>query len=317
MSAAPLVGIVSNTNSRRNRRDPRLASRLASIAGERGIVRATASRDDLTRAVLDFREAGVGVLAINGGDGTNHLTLTEMVARWGDAPLPQIAILRGGTMNTVSNSFGIRGTPERILRWLMAQLEHSPLLPGVPRRILRIESDDAIRHGFIFGNGIVYNFLEEYYRPAEPSPIVAATTLSRAIASAVSGGDLAQRLFRRLEASCEIDNQPWVDGPFIGVLASTTEQIGLGFRPWYRCTEDVDGFHTLAVRGDLFGIIRALPQIRLGRPVPDPQWADAVSRTLKITAREAFEFTIDGDLYRTNSSVVVSAGPKLHIVVPR
>jgi diacylglycerol kinase family enzyme len=316
MSSRPLIGVISNANSRRNRRDPRLAARLAEIAGPNAIVRATRTRDDLARAVVEFRDAGVGVIAINGGDGTNHVTLTEMIARWGQAPLPQVAILRGGTMNTVSNSFHIRGTPEKILRWVVSSLGASERLPGVPRRILRITATDAVRYGFIFGNGIVYNFLEEYYRPAEPTPVVAATTLARAVGSVVTQGALSKRLFRRLDARASVDGRPWVDGPFIGVLASSTEQIGLGFRPWHRCTEDLDGFHTIAVRGDLPGIVRELGNIRFGKPVRNPDWADAVCRTLRIDAPDLLEYVIDGDLYQTHESVTVEAGPMLHLAVP-
>src|SRR6202044_3153267 len=117
-----------------------------------------------------------------GGDGTNHVTITGFLGVYApgkatigaDAcPLPPVAFLRGGTMNTVANSVGVRhDKPEGLLgRLLRAYAERavSPLA-NVERHVMRIAGrdagpgGDATKYGFLFGTGVVYGFLAEYYR---------------------------------------------------------------------------------------------------------------------------------------------------------
>ena len=98
------IGVVLNPKSRQNRRDPGAALRLARQLGPIGVVREADSIDALYRIAEDFRRDAVDVLAISGGDGTNTVTLTGFMDVYGSNPLPQVALLRGGTMNTVARS---------------------------------------------------------------------------------------------------------------------------------------------------------------------------------------------------------------------
>ena len=99
------------------------------------------------------------VLAIDGGDGTLHRTLTAVVRTWKDRPLPIIAVLAGGTMNVVAASLRLGSRPERSLAQLVAQLRAGHTPATVQRRCLRVQDT----YGFVFGNGLMANFLEEYY----------------------------------------------------------------------------------------------------------------------------------------------------------
>ena len=72
-------------------------------------MREARSIDELYRIAEDFRRDDIDVLAISGGDGTNHVTLTGFLDVYGGHTMPQVALLRGGTMNTVANSVGVGG----------------------------------------------------------------------------------------------------------------------------------------------------------------------------------------------------------------
>ena len=114
------IGVVLNPKSSRNRRNPRAASRLARVLGDAGVVREAHSVEELRRIAEEFRALSIDVLAIAGGDGTNHVTLTGFLAVYGDRALPKVALLRGGTMNTVANSIGVRrGRSESLLEGLV------------------------------------------------------------------------------------------------------------------------------------------------------------------------------------------------------
>src|SRR6187402_688216 len=116
------IGVIVNPRSRRNQNDPRAAQRLARTLGDHGVVRAATDKDELARIAEDFRRLKIDVLGISGGDGTNHVTLTGFLEVYSDEPLPPVAFLRGGTMNTVANAIGVpKGRPDGLLASLIAR----------------------------------------------------------------------------------------------------------------------------------------------------------------------------------------------------
>jgi diacylglycerol kinase family enzyme len=106
------IGILNNPRSRRNLLTPQTADRLRALVDGEGVVADAATLDELALAVDRFRTAGIDVLAVNGGDGTGHVALTALARAW-DGPLPALALLRGGAMNTVADAHKLRGTPSR------------------------------------------------------------------------------------------------------------------------------------------------------------------------------------------------------------
>src|SRR5207237_10930609 len=96
----------------------------------------------------------------------------------GRAPLPQVALLRGGTMNTVANSIGVpRGKPDGLLERLVHAYARRAVEPlhQAQRYMMRaapMHADGDLgkpQFGFLFGTGVVHGFLSEYYGTGEPS----------------------------------------------------------------------------------------------------------------------------------------------------
>src|SRR5205085_1186576 len=84
---------------------------LERALGAHGSIRQARSIEELHRIAHDFRALEIDVLAISGGDGTSGVTVTGFLEVYRDQPLPAIALLRGGTMNTIANSVGVRREP--------------------------------------------------------------------------------------------------------------------------------------------------------------------------------------------------------------
>src|SRR4029077_4419067 len=142
----------------------------------------------------DFRKVEIDVLAISGGDGTNHVTLTGFLDVYSGAVMPRVALLRGGTMNTVANSVGVgHGRPEGLLARLVREdaKRGAVELENVERYVMRVAPRQGGKNdfGFLFGTGVMRGFLAEYYRGGQPSPLAALTTLARAVGSALVGGE--------------------------------------------------------------------------------------------------------------------------------
>src|SRR3954465_12554 len=146
----PGIGVIFNPRSGRNLRDPRAARRLSEALGDHGVVREAGSIDELYRVAEDFRSLKIDVLGISGGDGTNGVTITGFLDVYESTALPQIAFLRGGTMNTVANSVGVRrGRPEGLLDRLCRRYVERAARPleDVERHVMSIDG----KYGFLFG----------------------------------------------------------------------------------------------------------------------------------------------------------------------
>lgn len=305
------IGVITNPRSRTNRRDPRLAGRLGFILGEKGDLEMPGDLDALATTARRFRDRDVDIVCINGGDGTLHKVLTAMVHAWGDAPLPRVALLPGGTMNIVATSVGVRGRPSDLLEWVVDAYHADLPMPTARRWLMRFEGDglDPVPYGMLFGNGIIARFLELYYEGSDPTPSKAAWLLLRGAMSAMVGGRFVRQLTRPWRGTVELDGAPWGDGEWTAVAAGTVEQIGLGFTPFYKVSSHPGRLHAVGIAGTVVDLARDLPRVYRGQSPVREGNRDAVAQTLVLRSPDPIPFMIDGDFHR--------AGPELHIHVDR
>jgi diacylglycerol kinase family enzyme len=336
----PGIGVIFNPRSGRNLRDPRAAGRLARTLGDRGILRSAGTIDELYRVAEDFRKLDIDVLGISGGDGTNGTTIAGFIDVYQGNALPQIAFLRGGTMNTVANAVGVRrGRPEGLLDRLcrayvaraarpLADLErHVMCIRGEGARTPGSSGADAAsmpapmlatRYGFNFGTGVVCGFLAEYYAAGTPpNPLVAAKTLLRGAASAAVGGEMIRRMAAPFRGSVEVDSgEVWPVRDYLAIAGGTVDQIGLNFRPFYRYAERANAFHVLGIYTSPLGFVAQLPRIWRAAPMAAGHTYEAV--TTKATIRSPgrpIRYMVDGDLLECDGPLHVSTGPRVRIVV--
>jgi len=311
------IGVVLNPKSGKNLRDPGAARRLARTLGDHGVLREAHSIDELYRIAEDFQRLEIDVLGISGGDGTNHVTLTGFIDVYKGQALPQVAFLRGGTMNTVANSVGVRrGKPEGLLdRLLAAYAERSGRpLTNVERHVMRI----GHTYGFLFGTGAVYGFLAEYYRggTGKPSTVVAARTLLRGVGSAIVGGEVVSRIAAPFVGSVELeDGTAWAEREYFAVAGGTIDQIGLNFKPFYRWGERPGTFHLLGIHTTAMGFIADLPRIWRAAPMRDGKTYEATVARATIRSKDGvMRYMVDGDLHETVGPLEVAIGPRVQII---
>lgn len=314
----PGIGIITNPHSRRNRRYPEQMRRLAYVLGQGDAHELTNRIEDVSEVARRFRDDEIEILALNGGDGTNHVTLTRFIEVYGDKPLPKIALLRGGTMNTVSNGVGITGTPSRLLANLVEKYYTKQPFETTKRDMIKISDDHGSNYGFIFGNGIISNFLEVYYQSGDPNPKTAALLLGRAVAEVATGGDLVDKIFEPFNAHITFDGgeEVWPARDYTAVMAATVDQIGLGFRPFIRCEERAGAFHVLALTASPLETVAMLPRIRLGLPIRSEGMQSKVASAVTFHADRPIVYTIDGDMHTAAGGVVtLEAGPRVEIII--
>lgn len=334
----PGIGVIYNPRSGKNLRDPHGPVRLARTLGDHGVIRQAGSLDELYRVAEDFQKLEIDVLGISGGDGTNGTTITGFLDVYAGNALPQIAFLRGGTMNTVANSIGIRrGPPEGLLDRLCRDYVERAATPlaNVERHVMCLHGENArtpkhkladrhsapplaTKYGFLFGTGVVCGYLAEYYaNGALPNPAVAAKTLLRGVGSAVVGGEMIRRMAEPFRGSVELDNGTvWEERDYLAVAGGTIDQIGLNFRPFHRSNEREGAFHLLGIHTSPLGFVSQLPRIWRASPMRPGHAYEALPQRATIRSpKSPLRYMIDGDLHECEGPLHVSVGPRVKIVV--
>lgn len=338
----PGIGVIYNPRSGRNLRDPKAARRLSRALGDHGVLREAGSIDELYRVAEDFRSLKIDVLGISGGDGTNGVTITGFLDVYQGSALPQIAFLRGGTMNTAANSVGVRrGPPEGLLdRLVNAYVERASIpLQDVERHVLRLRPDTpssrsartstdeapasmkapplAEKYGFVFGTGVVCGYLAEYYAGGKPNPVVAAKTLLRGIGSAMVRGEMIRRMAAPFRGSVHLDDGTvWEERDYLSVAGGTIDQIGLNFRPFHRYAESPGRFHILGIHTSPMGFVTQLPRIWRAAPMQPGHTFEATTSSVTIRSPSGpIRYMVDGDLHHCDGPLHVSIGPRVRIVV--
>ena len=308
------VAVFVNPGSRANRRDPGCAERFAKILGLSGRVVAPPSLELLAEEARRVAELAPTVIGIHGGDGTLHRTLSALLAAYLPRPLPPVAILPGGTMNVVASSLGIRSKPEALLAEL-ADGERTGASPAtLHRRCLRVGND----YGFIFGNGLLANFLEEYYARGSYGASRAVWIIFRILLSLLTTGRYARRVFRRFRGRVHIDGTPLPRMRLTGIGAATVTEVGFRFKLHHRADDDPDKMGGLAIHGGPLSLLLDVLDVRLGRGLSPKRAHSFVASRLDIEPVAAeTTYTLDGDLYVAHGPFAVEVGPVLEIVKPK
>jgi diacylglycerol kinase (ATP) len=308
-----MIAVIVNPRSRANRRNPQIAAEFQAIVGDQGRVYAPKTLEELDELASELRQMGPQAIAVHGGDGTLHRTITALDRVFGADPLPPMAILCGGTMNVVATSLRIRERPSVFLTSIVAASRAGQPLETIRRRCLRIGSE----LGFLFGSGLPANFLAEYYGPGGYGPGRAAWLLVRAFFSALWHGPFVRRLFKRFEGSVRVDGALLEQKAFVGLLVGTVREVGLGFKLVHRADDDPERFGVLAMHSAVLSLALDVVAVQRGRGISTKRAFSAVASRMDVhSTNGSMAYTIDGDLYRTQEPVAISLGPPIVFLKP-
>ncbi len=304
------LGVISNPKSRKNRKNKKIIKKLKAIVGKDGKVFQTNTLDDIYKVAEIFKARKIEVLGINGGDGTIHVTLSIFIKVYEDQELPKIAILRGGTMNTIANSIkSQKGTPKEILRNIIEKYNSDTPFTETQRNILKVNND----YGFIFGNGIIYNFLEIYYKSKDPSPLIAAKTL---VGSALkSFVNKRSSLFKKIRIEIETDDIKWVNNKFLAVAALGVREMGLGFAPGARIKDDPNKFYIFAFSNGPMALLRSLPKLWLGYSFSGGVAQEKITSKVVLRSEKPMPYTIDGEMHSPYKEITITKGPRITFII--
>lgn len=306
------VGIVFNPCAGSNKFHAKeRKANLEKMLGNSGILRETRSIEDISSIAHEFCEEKIDILGISGGDGTNQCVLTKFCQVYKDKgrELPAIALLRGGTMNLLETSLKMQGTPEQRLERLLSCLEEGRL-PYLFHTLLKVNN----KFGFIFGNGLIANFMQEYYKGGNAGWKKAATLFFKSCWAIMSGNSFISKLWKPIEANVQIGEKLLPETKFMALMAATEKECGLGFKPFYRAREEQGKLHFLAVNLKPLEMLKNLHNIRRGKKIQHASLYDVVTDKVVIDTFHPYYYTLDGEMLNSTKHLEVSCGPVVKVV---
>ena len=160
------VALLNNPLARRNRKDPRLADELERILGPCGVRLDSAPPAPMAEAVQRIAQLDPPIIAVNGGDGTLSAVLTALFEKPRFERQPDLALLRGGTLNMCAGDVGLKGRPAAALRRLLARAAAGGLEAAVAERnVIRVRRGGGAPPlcGLFFAAGSLYRAVRFSY----------------------------------------------------------------------------------------------------------------------------------------------------------
>jgi len=303
--------VIANACARRAGRDSRLGERLRRLVPA-DFVHFTRDESEVDAALAQLHALGIEHLVLVGGDGTVGGTLTPLVARFGESPLPRVSLVAGGTINTIAHSLHAHASAEQTVRRILEDAK--PRLDSV-RPLIRVEPDTgAARGGLIFANGVAARFLERYYRREELGVVAAAGLVGRIAGSALLRTRLARDLFAPRRIEIAVDGAPLDAHAFTVAGASSVRDIGLGFRPFLSAGIDPEHFHFLYSAASAARLSVELPALRLGFHGPTSCLHHHAARRVELRFESPEPWSMDADLYPPATTLQLSAWAPIRFI---
>jgi len=316
-SALPLVGLIRNSKSHRNKGHNEPGTDSPGI-----VVVEPQTRLELEEALADFARRRIGILAISGGDGTVRDVLTRGAPIFGDE-WPPLVILPQGKTNALAVDLGI---PRK---WSLPQaLQAARTGKRVTRRPMVADNLDgeSRRHfGFILGAGVFSTAIDAgqvAHRYGAFQSFAVGITTAFGIVQALFG--IGEGPWRRISpmrvlTGIERNELPHsghgrLQGRFLAGFTTLTD-FPLGLRP-FRKTRGAGGINFLVFDAPLRRVVALVPLIFSGA---NPRFLGDLGvqhgATDELMLELGDRFILDGEFFPPGA-YRISLGPELQFIVP-
>jgi diacylglycerol kinase family enzyme len=310
---AAMIGVVTNPRAGKNTADPARIERLRGILDNEGIFLEARTFEGIADIAREFRRSRIDILVIDGGDGTLHHTLSAFIPVYREADLPPIGFLRGGTMNTIAGSLGIKGSSEGILQRIVSISKGWTPLELVRANTLRVNK----RYGFIFGLGFPVNLLDAYYRGEGRGRWKTIGVLVNILCSTLKKEGARTNFFQAFEAAVWLDGEKLPIERYTAILGSTVKGVGLGFKPTRRAGEKEGLFQILCLDMGPKRMGLSALKVLLGMELRDEKLFNRMATRSVIKLEKPADMQIDGEIFKGQREIGLHVGPVIRFIKTR
>ncbi len=309
------IGVISNPLSSRNRRGLHALDRV--LARHPGILHTRLEGiSDVGAALEDFARREVGLVVVNGGDGTVQAVLSELLGRRPEA-LPLLAVLGRGMTNMIAGDVGLKGGLATSLARLVAAAEGGGLEQFVAtRQVIRMVYPPAgpPRYGMFFGTAAICRAIAISRGAVQPlgikDPAATALTFTGLVLRRLARGGRPDGFFRGDAIALSLDGRREPERSYFLLLVTTLESLVLGTGPFWGGGEGA--LRLASIADPPPRLLRSLLPFFYGGGggrLP-PEYASRRGNTVSLAM--TCPFTLDGELFEPGPDAAVTleaAGP--------
>lgn len=300
--------VVINPKAGRFRAQPRELDAMYRVTSGRGYVIAPTSLPELVQELRELVADPPSMIAVAGGDGTVSQVTTALLSVWPLETLPDLALLDGGTMNTIARSLGTRrASPAKQLEAIVT----APTTLRTRRWPVRIGHG---RYGWMFGTGIVARYIQAYDRVRPSGPIDAARVLRDRILAAALGTE--PEFFEPQRLDVDVDGERLPLKTWLAVAMGGSHDLGLGFRPFPGLLRAPGKIGLFASASSPMRLAADLVKIRFQANVRHSLAFQRVASHVRLASPRPILFTVDGDLEETTERLDLTPGPPVTFRLP-
>ena len=301
-----LVGVIANGRSHRNLKNGMRLDHWPDV-----LYAAPETFEGLEDTLRDYAARGIGLLVVNGGDGTLRDVMSA-AARVFDR-LPPMAIIPSGKTNALALDLGI---PEDwTVRDAIAAAQAGRFVRRAPVEILRDDAPTPAARGFLLGMGGFVRATElaqSTHRAGAFNGIAVALSLGWSIAQTAFGR--AGNAWRRgTTIRMQADDAPAATRQLYLLLASTLERMPLGLKPFGRQRAGLKMLTIDAPPRHLFRMLKPILAGTDGSAAVAAGFARSDPRTVRVQADGGF--ILDGEHY-PGGDLTIRAGEPIRFAAP-
>lgn len=311
------VGILSNARSRRNQ--SAMPAIEAMLRGEPQLhQRSFRDIHELPRCLRELAQAGVEHLIVNGGDGTVHATVGELMDRSPFATIPRLSLVGGGMTNVIAHDVGNPGEPVEAIRRILDGIRTDTLPSALHRRplALRRGGHERTEYGFLSGAvGFYQGTLlsrRDMHRVGLRQALAAKAGIVWSVLRLLLHGEGERAGLKGERVAIGLNGQPPHEAPYFLILATTLERLMPGVMPFWGHAHGPIKLTTIASPPKRFGFA-AMPVVR-GKPRP---WMARAGYDSTCAERVAMRLNspvvLDGEIYESgpHGHVELSTAPAI------
>ena len=311
------VGLISNPLSQRNKKR---WGKLNNIVSSHADILYEPLEEiaALAEILKKFSDREVGLIVLDGGDGTVQATLTELLnGKAYDTP-PLLCVLPSGMTNLIAGDVSGKGTPETGLSRILDRTRNETFDQWiVERHVIRMQYAPNLSpiYGMFFGMGAVTRAIEQCRRVIHPMRVegsgAVGLTLAGLFIKRLIRGNRDDAVFRGDNITLQFDDSKAVPTHNLLVMISTLKQLVLGTRPFWG--EGNGGLQVTSIAYPPTRFWRSLFPLLYGkeRRNLDPE-IYLSQRTDHLSITMDSPFTLDGEMFEPSPDTPVrleAAGP--------
>lgn len=312
------VGLISNPVSGHNR--DQFEGIRGRIEEHTGIHhRVTQSAAEIATVLEELAALDIGVLAINGGDGTVSAILGELLESGLFDQPPLIAILPGGTANMNAGDIGVRGSlPKAVTRFCQwCEGERHTLGKLAKRTLMRVvtDNDQPPQYCMFLGGGAIIHGTEYAHREIHSRGLRDDFSLALGTLRTVWGVLRNDPTFNKhVNITLTLDDDEPAQYDTLILAVSTLQRLSFGMRPFWsqqpgaiRLTVMEQGCTRFA--RTFFSIVRGQPN---RNAVPQSGYRSHNADRIRLAMQG--KINLDGELVDVAETAQVSASAPLEFL---